>query len=322
MNFISNALHGLQATWHRLRHDDISHMPLLDSAELAAIQALTQQHAFSLQQNFESSSKLQGDMQGTDYGNGFDFDGLRNYQNNDELRSINWRAYARTHMLHVNIFKEERRPGVFIVLDRRVGMRFGTRHAIKAKFAAGIAAYFTLSALTSNRRAAAACMNQTADWHSYKQGMRSGKQLLDAMIAPCPPAHQPLTETSLNTLLSELPYYTEKGDEIILVSDFHDLDKSSVSALYKLAQNHALRAFHILDSAELQLPDQGTYTIQSMYSDDTTVIDPDTGPVKQRMNASLQKHHEEVENILIHSNARYRKIITQDDLLQTLADIT
>ena len=63
----------------------------------------------------------------------------------DELRFMNWRATARTGEPHMKVFREERMPAVFIVVDRRQSMRFGTRKRLKvtqAVRAAAVTAFF------------------------------------------------------------------------------------------------------------------------------------------------------------------------------------
>jgi uncharacterized protein (DUF58 family) len=69
-----------------------------------------------------------------------DYDESRPYFPGDELRFMNWRVTARTGEPHMKVFREERKPSVFIVVDRRQNMCFGTRRRLKVSQAVRAAA--------------------------------------------------------------------------------------------------------------------------------------------------------------------------------------
>jgi uncharacterized protein (DUF58 family) len=321
MNFVTGTLHSLLQSWRKLIHDNVTDRPLLDDSELSRIHVHAKRHSLSQQNRFETAAMLQGDIQSAVYGNGFDFDGLRDYQPTDALRSVNWRAYARTQTLHVNIYKEERRPGIFVVMDRRTSMRFGTRHAIKAKIAAAIASYFVLSAISARRRVAGVCLNDITQWYPAKQGAHAAQHILNAIIAPCPPLPTHTDTFSFNTLLSQLPSYLAKGDDIIMVSDFQDIDESSATLLYNITRKHSLHAFHIIDPAEIHLPDRNAYIIQSMQNDTDITLDHSSSATRKKLDIRMQQHHALIQNVFLQSFSRYKQIITQHDLSELLADI-
>ena len=71
-------------------------------------------------------------------GTGLELLGLRDYQPNDSLRSIDWKASARTRRRVVRIFAEERQMELMLLIDagRRSGLQAGTltrlNHAINS----------------------------------------------------------------------------------------------------------------------------------------------------------------------------------------------
>ncbi|MEA3238349.1 MAG: DUF58 domain-containing protein [Candidatus Bipolaricaulota bacterium] len=87
-----------------------------------------------------------GVVQANRGGSGIDFFGCHAYTTGDDIRRINWRAYARTRELIVNEYEQERIADVTVFLDarERANSRVGTEktftYAVRA--AASMAKYF------------------------------------------------------------------------------------------------------------------------------------------------------------------------------------
>ena len=64
-------------------------------------------------------------------GRGIDFEESRRYQPGDDVRLMDWRVTARTNEPHLKVFREERERPVFMVVDDRQAMHFGTKVAFK-----------------------------------------------------------------------------------------------------------------------------------------------------------------------------------------------
>jgi uncharacterized protein (DUF58 family) len=73
---------------------------------------------------------------------------MRDYLPGDDIRSIDWKATARTGSPHVRVFTEERDRPALLVVDQRMSMFFGSRlnmKSVTAAEAASIAAFRILS---------------------------------------------------------------------------------------------------------------------------------------------------------------------------------
>lgn len=74
---------------------------------------------------------------------------MRDYLPGDDIRSIDWKATARTGSPHVRVFTEERDRPALLVIDQRMSMFFGSRlnmKSVTAAEAASIAAFGILNA--------------------------------------------------------------------------------------------------------------------------------------------------------------------------------
>ncbi|MEM9303719.1 MAG: DUF58 domain-containing protein [Pseudomonadota bacterium] len=73
-------------------------------------------------------------------GRGLNFEEMRDYLPGDDIRSIDWKATARTGSPHVRVFTEERDRPALLVVDQRMSMFFGSQHNMKSTTAAEAAA--------------------------------------------------------------------------------------------------------------------------------------------------------------------------------------
>jgi uncharacterized protein (DUF58 family) len=311
MSFLSDAVDDLRTTWRKLWHEDDLVRPLLDSDEIGELYANASKNTYGMDTSNETDSLILGDTGALAYGSGLDFDGLRQYQQSDDLRVINWRAYARTQVLHVNVYKEERRPGLFIIMDRRSGMRFGTRGILKAKAAAIAACFHAFRAFSDRKRVAACCINANADWIPYKQNLRSGQHIINAINAPCPPVSQQPNEPSINSILKEASCHVKHGDEIVIISDIHDADDTLNELLGTLTKKSNVSVYHVIDPVENELPRDTGYQIQGMHT--VKSIDCASQEIRNRITAALHAHHELVEAQCKQAGVKYDRILTTDN---------
>ena len=59
-------------------------------------------------------------------GRGLNFEELRNYLPGDDTRNIDWKVTARTRTPYVRVYTEEKDRTVWLLVDQRVSMFFGS----------------------------------------------------------------------------------------------------------------------------------------------------------------------------------------------------
>ena len=106
--------------------------------ELVALQAADL--SLDLRGRRKALTAVAGQHRSSFRGRGIDFDEVRIYQPGDDVRNIDWRVTARTGRVHTKLFREERERPVYLVVDQRESMFFGTQKAFKSVVAARIAA--------------------------------------------------------------------------------------------------------------------------------------------------------------------------------------
>ncbi|MBF0620277.1 MAG: DUF58 domain-containing protein [Candidatus Omnitrophica bacterium] len=96
------------------------------------------------------SDVFAGQYQSVFKGRGMEFDEVREYQPNDDVRTIDWNVTARTGIPHVKKFVEEREMTVMVMVDASASARFGTVRMLKNALAAELAAVLAFSAIRNN----------------------------------------------------------------------------------------------------------------------------------------------------------------------------
>jgi uncharacterized protein (DUF58 family) len=98
-------------------------------------QASAAAHAYRLAPPARLSSGPAGVYLGTGSGTSIDFHDFREYQPGDDLRRVDWSAYARSDHLLIRLFREEIAPVVEVFLDHSASMGLYPAKADSARFA-------------------------------------------------------------------------------------------------------------------------------------------------------------------------------------------
>ena len=88
-------------------------------------------------------------------GRGLNFEELRNYLPGDDTRNIDWKVTARTREPFVRVYTEEKDRTVWLLVDQRMSMFFGSRWKMKSVVAAEAAAVACWRVLSQGDRVGA-----------------------------------------------------------------------------------------------------------------------------------------------------------------------
>ena len=115
-----------------------------------------------------SASVLNGRHASRLRGRGLNFEEMRDYLPGDDIRSIDWKATARTGSPHVRVFTEERDRPALLVVDQRMSMFFGSRLNMKSVTAADMRRSRRFASWTRETASAASSSAMTSSWSSYR----------------------------------------------------------------------------------------------------------------------------------------------------------
>lgn len=305
----------MTARWRRWlggTHSEVVTAPLLDRHEIA--QVLAHGRRLDPLADAPASEFAAGDIPTRRAGSGMEFDDSRPYAHGDDARHINWRLTARTGTTYVKVYLEERRPCGFILLDRRAAMRFATAGRLKVTQAAITALRFAAAAVQRGAPVGALVLDPGAHWLEPRHGEAGSRAVIDAAAAPAPPLDQ-IDEPTLAGTLSHLNARLRPGCDVLLLSDFADLDEACLPHLVRLAAEHRVRAVQCSDPAETDLPDAGLLELAAARGGEAVTVDSHQAPLRSGFRTLAQRQSQQLTAWLNGTGIRCQRLATVDDAL-------
>lgn len=300
------------------QYTDPTQLPLLEPTEIIELRNRTQQELQAYKQpSREAAHHLLGDAQSVFKGSGLDYEESRPYQTGDEPRFINWRLTARSNQSYVKVFREERRPGTFILVDRRASMRFGTRIRLKVTQAARAATVCAFSSRLQNTPVSGVVVESAPHWISDCNDDQSVIHFINSVCKPCPTIDAATDDDcSLNYMLKAMQSALPIGTNVYLISDFVDLDSNCEAVLTQLASEQNVKAIHIIDNAELQLPNTGTLMLQSPGNADAETVDTSDPVIRSNYESAIAAHVETRKRLFLSSRIPFISVKTDTDFIE------
>lgn len=257
----------------------------------------------------KSTAVVEGDSKTRFRGRGMEFSEVRPYQPGDDVRTIDWRVTARTMQPYTKLFQEERERPVYLVVDQRSPMFFGSQHVFKSVAAAEIAALIGWIALLNNDRIGGLLFG---DDEQYDLRARRGKHAILALIhqlhAFNTKLNSPITDTGTTTLqqiCKEVRRVAKPGSAIFILSDFHDFDAQCEETLTMLSRHTDISLFTFSDPLERELPADRELTLTNSHERLTVFAKRDALLTRykdsfQQMQQHLQLFSSQIGAQLIH----------------------
>lgn len=252
------------------------------------------------------------------HGSSVEFAEHKEYSPGDELRHVDWKAYAKLDRYYVKQFEQESQLTVWLVLDASASMKFQGGGLAKLEYG-GLA----LAAL-------AYLVIQQQD----KVGLlAAGDRAIEVMVPPR------ARTTHLHDLLSVMDGIMTKGgtgDEspaaaldriaelsrrrralIVLASDLFDPDDETVRALANLrAQHHDVSVLHVMDPHERTFPYEGLTEFHALESQTKLLANPLA--IKKDYLERMEAFCAKVHGTLANAGVDYHEVLTDTPLEDTL----
>ena len=82
---------------------------------------------FSFHSRQPANSVLAGKYVSKLRGRGLNFEELRHYCPGDDIRCMDWKVTRRTGKPHIKVYTEERERNIYLIIDQRHSMFFGSQ---------------------------------------------------------------------------------------------------------------------------------------------------------------------------------------------------
>lgn len=255
---------------------------------------------------------------------GMEFFESRPYVAADEMRTIDWKVSARKNTLYTKIFIEEKDRPIFIALDLRSSMYFGTRSMFKSVLAAKLAARLAFAAQNGGDRVGAFILGDHGVVECPKGSSQKSMALLLGKIAN---ATKKLHETQApsqdaeywRASLSRIGNRIESGAWIFLISDFVGLEENARSLLFKMRKRADVFALSIRDPLEERLPNLGL--VGMLEGDHLIQFDSSNAALEHRYRAYFLKEQAQSAQLFKALNIPQITFSTADGLDKGLSSI-
>ena len=198
-------------------------------------------------------------------GRGLNFEELRAYLPGDDIRSLDWKVTARTRNPHIRVYTEERDRPVWLLIDQRSSMFFGSRRNMKSVTAAETAAVSAWRVLAQGDRVGAIVFGServdlVPPHRSQERVMRILKQVVrhnHALPGSTPKADQ---KHRLNEALAKLMPLARHDCLVVLITDGFGANDETSGCLGSLTQHNDVLIGFVYDPLERELSDAGLLT--------------------------------------------------------------
>lgn len=231
-----------------------------------------------------------GAYRSTFKGRGMEFEEVREYTMEDDVRLIDWNVSARMGEPFVKKFVEERELNVMFLVDVSASGSFGSAERSKRRTAAELAALLGFSAGKNGDKAGLMMFSDCIELLlPPRSGRRHALRMIREMLA-FEPRHR---GTDIALALTECAQFLKKRSVIFLISDLID-EKDFSRELKLLNRRHDVIALKISDPVEFNWPSgMPPVDIEDAESGEVICFDRGSEALNSELAAS-QRYREEL----------------------------
>ncbi|MCC6242246.1 MAG: DUF58 domain-containing protein, partial [Gemmatimonadaceae bacterium] len=162
-------------------------------------------------------SRFAGEYRSLFKGQGMEFAEVREYQDGDEVRSIDWNVSARMGRPFVKRYVEERELTIMLALDVSGSSRFGTRARFKHDLAIELAGVLALTAVRNNDRVGVLLFSDVVE-HALpaRKGRKHALRVIRDLLSVTPQSRGTSFAVAVDRMMRLLPHRSV----VFLCSDF------------------------------------------------------------------------------------------------------
>lgn len=241
----------------------------------------------------------------------------RDYRPGDDLRLLDWRAYARNDRYTIKHFEQETALRAQLVLDQSASMQYdgGDPATHKADYAAALLGALGLVLLGQGDAVGALTFDGTL---REQLPPRSRLEHLDQVLRllATPPAAP--TTTALRPVLAALVERVGTRGLVAIASDLLDTDAHALDPLSRLrAAGHDVLVFHVCHPHEVELPFDEPAHFEDLESD--LQLDADPVLLREAYRKEFGQFIDDARRRCIAAGARYTLARTDRPIQQVLA---
>lgn len=248
-------------------------------------------------------------------GSSIEFSEHKLYTPGDDIRHIDWRAFAKTDRYHVKQFEDETNLNVELLIDTSASMEFQSG-ALPSKldYARQLAAAFSYLALRQGD--ATGLVTFSADGLEQLPARATSSHLMEIMHRLA--GLQPHGATAVARSMEQFAQRSRRRAVVIVLTDLFDPAPELVDAFRRLtARRHDVALFHLLDPAELEFPYENPSTFLSMEDPRRLFVHPRT--LRNAYVKEMRAFLERTSRTLAEAGVDYQRVSTAENPAHVMA---
>ncbi|WDE95602.1 DUF58 domain-containing protein [Lentisphaera profundi] len=259
------------------------------------------------------SEILAGEYRSAFKGSGIEFEGVRQYEHGDDIRSINWSVTARTGKPHVKQFMEERELSLFFLIDISASAYFASSEERKIDLVAKIFALLAFAAAHNNDNVGLILFS---DQIEFVINPRKGKKHVMMLISKILELKPKSNKTNIDQALDYFNRIRPKRCVAFVISDF--MDKGFQRSLSDTARFHDLICVDIKDQRELTMPKHGIFHFVDSENGELQTVDCASEKFRSTYVAEHEKQAKDLKTLCHDINADYLNINLNEDFMHKI----
>lgn len=252
------------------------------------------------------------------HGASVEFAEHKEYSPGDELRHVDWKAYAKLDRYYVKQYEQESQLTVYLVLDASASMAFAGGGMMKLEYAGlALAALAYLVIQQQDKVGLLACGDRALETLVPPRGRTNHLHDLMSVLESIIARGATGDESPAGALQRIAEMTRRRRALIVLASDLFDADDRTLQMLAQLrAQRHDVSVLHIMDPHERSFPFDGLTQFEALESANKMLVNP--AAIRQDYLARMEAFLTRSRSMLTAAGVDYHLAMTDAPLEQTL----
>jgi len=252
---------------------------------------------------------LQGLHKSPHQGASIEFAEHKEYAPGDEIRHVDWKAFARFDKYYVKKYEQETNLQAFCVLDASASMGYGADGTL-TKFEYAGTMITTLAYLLLRQQDAIGLVKYAGDVSDVLPP-RSRLNHLNHLTTSLETT-KVKGGTNLEAGLNAVVEFSRKRGLVFVFSDFFsDAEKPFNMLRHLVGRGHQVTVFHVLDGDELTFPFEHMTLFEGMESTRRLLVEPKL--VRRAYLKRIKEHQELIRKRCLDSQVAYELVDTREE---------
>ena len=271
------------------------------------------------QLSLAAKTTISGFMNGINKSNvkgaGMEFSQYRSYQPGDDLRSLDWKMFARSDRYYIRESEVETNISLRLLIDASASMNHSDGNLTKITYAKYLAASL---AYLANLQSDAVGLYVFKANELFAMNTKQDFQHLSRLF------HQLENITADGAFTNPIAYKEifsrgRQRELLVFITDFYQADQELLTLLDKLvAMKHEIIVFQLLAKNELDLDFKGYTTFEDLETGQTIQIDQ--GAIRSTYQQQMDLHLNQIKTDMLDRGIYYRTLVTNQAIDQALRD--